>query len=171
MSLPRRLPSEPGVRPPEVDEVVDLRFAPEEIMEVLTIVAVAASAGARPRHALELAARYASGPLASSLRPVVVQIERGADLSVALGRLPSIDRRIVRLRRALEQAEVDGTSYVGAIGDLRDDVRRERLADLEVAAQRLSVAVQFPLVLCVLPAFIVLALVPLVLAVLGDLAI
>lgn len=171
MSLPNRLPFDRDRSAPNLGAATDERPDPEAIMELLTVVAVAASAGARPREALRLAVSVASGPLASALLPAVAEIERGSDLVTALRRHPTADRSIERFHRTLVQAEVDGTSYAAAIDDLRNDVRRERLTDLEVAAQRLSVEIQFPLVLCILPAFIALALVPLVLATLGDLTI
>jgi len=169
--LPRRLPSIEGRRPEAEGTPAVTVHDHEALDEVLTILAMAASAGVRPREAIGIVGRVGSGSLAAAIRPCAERIERGSPLPTALRAARTTDRRIQRLHRILERAELDGTSYVAAIETLRDDVRTERFTEMEVAAQRLSVAIQFPLVLCILPSFIVLALVPLVLALVGDLAI
>jgi pilus assembly protein TadC len=56
----------------------------------------------------------------------------------------------------------------GALGRVAADLRAARRADAEAAAQRLGVLVVLPLGLCFLPAFLLTGVVPVVVAVLGD---
>ncbi|MFT7474812.1 MAG: hypothetical protein ACI81L_001744, partial [Verrucomicrobiales bacterium] len=49
------------------------------------------------------------------------------------------------------------------------DFRRRRAMDLDTAAQRLTISLLFPLVVCILPAFVLLAVVPLLLSALAGL--
>jgi pilus assembly protein TadC len=56
----------------------------------------------------------------------------------------------------------------GALGRLADDLRAARAARAEAGAQRLGVLVVLPLGLCFLPAFLLTGVVPVIVAVLGD---
>ena len=54
------------------------------------------------------------------------------------------------------------------IAALADDLRADRAVAAEAAAQRAGVLIVLPLGLCFLPAFLLAGLVPVVVAVLGD---
>jgi hypothetical protein len=141
----------------------------EALSEVATLLRLAAASGARPRDAVMTVASVGVGTLAIELANSAAVLSRGATFSVALHggcSIPGDWQR--RLYRILETAELDGGPYADALDAFQRDLRLARVTELEVGAQRLAVAVQFPVVLCILPAFIVLAIIPLVLAVLGD---
>lgn len=167
--LPARLPPTAGLTAMPLPPPAVSSHDHDALDEVLTIIGLAASSGARPRDALHIAGEAGRGSLACEFAAVTDRLVRGSDLAAALRTAASQDDRVRRLHRIIEVADLDGTDYSAAIETIRSDLRRERVTELEIAAQKLSVAIQFPLVLCILPSFVVLALVPLVLAVLDDL--
>jgi hypothetical protein len=56
----------------------------------------------------------------------------------------------------------------GALTRLADDLRADRSVAAEAAARRAGVLIVLPLGLCFLPAFLLAGLVPVVVALLGD---
>lgn len=99
-------------------------------------------------------------------------IDLGADLTEAISYLDAqIGTRssLLRVLELLRRSELDGSALDVHLELLLHDLRRERAHELDVAAQRLSIAMLVPLVVCILPAFVVLAIVPLVLDILGQL--
>ena len=61
-----------------------------------------------------------------------------------------------------------GGALAGALLRLADDLRADRSVAAEAAARRSGVLIVLPLGLCFLPAFVLAGLVPVVVAVLGD---
>ncbi|PSK61713.1 hypothetical protein B0E53_06380 [Micromonospora sp. MH33] len=61
-----------------------------------------------------------------------------------------------------------GAALAGALTRLADDLRSDRSTAAEAAARRAGVLIVLPLGLCFLPAFILAGLVPVIVAVLGD---
>jgi len=55
-----------------------------------------------------------------------------------------------------------------ALERLADDLRASRSAGVEAAAARVGVLIVLPLGLCFLPAFVLAGIVPVIVAVLGD---
>jgi pilus assembly protein TadC len=87
--------------------------------------------------------------------------------------LPSVVGEVGESGRALVGAlvssERDGVSLAPLLERVRVEALRVRRHELEVAARRLPVLLLFPLVLCVLPAFVLLTVVPLLASSLHDL--
>jgi pilus assembly protein TadC len=144
----------------------------------------------RERAALDLP--YAADLLAAALRaglptdravrevadalggPVGVRLGRVAG-SLGLGLAPARAWAPVhdlptgsRLAAAVARSADSGAALAGGFARLADDLRTGRLAAAETAAQRAAVLVVLPLGLCFLPAFIVAGMVPVIVAVLGD---
>ena len=65
----------------------------------------------------------------------------------------------------------DGTPLASSLTQAADEARLHRQRTVEARARRLPVLMLFPLVMCVLPAFVLLTIVPLLLASLGDLGV
>ena len=76
---------------------------------------------------------------------------------------------IIRVLDVLRRAEHDGGSLQMQFEFLLRDLRRHRANALDEAAQRLTVSLLFPLVLCILPAFVLLAIAPLLIEALRGL--
>jgi tight adherence protein C len=67
---------------------------------------------------------------------------------------------LLRLAVTLERSERLGTPVAGRLRDLAREVRADRAARSEERARRAPVAMLFPLVFLILPAFVIAAVVP-----------
>lgn len=125
-------------------------------------LAIAVSAGAALPHACELVATQSQGVLADELSRVVAAVGAGSTIDRALAematRLPSsaIGRFIDAMRIALER----GTPIVDVLHAQAADARDESRRLLMEKAGRREVAMLIPVVFCVLPAVVVVALYP-----------
>lgn len=144
---------------------------------IVTLLSLAASAGHSPRAAIEFVSRLADvggpvGVVAHDFAAVHARLELGASLDSAIleqGSGSELTPEVVRVLDLLRRAETDGGSLQLQFEFLLRDLRRQRANALDEAAQRLTVWMLFPLVLCILPAFILLAVVPLLIEALSGL--
>ena len=142
------------------------RHADREVPVLLDLLAVATSAGLPPQLALRRAVDVAEGPLAEELRSVLRATDLGgrwrdelAGASRGLG-LPDLDRTVA----ALTRSEALGSSLAEEIRRLAADVREARRAAATERARAAPVKMLFPLVFLVLPAFLLLTVVPVLVA-------
>ena len=141
----------------------------------VVLLQIAIRSGTHPRRALAslIDLRPSDGPLHTvidGIRDVHDRVLLGADLASAMlaaeHHCPELDRVLDVLRRA----ELDGGPVAVHLEVLLGDLRRHRRTSLDSAAQRLTVSMLFPLVVCILPAFVLLAVVPLVQSALSGLS-
>jgi pilus assembly protein TadC len=128
------------------------------------LVAACLESGAAPADALDVVRRHVRGPLAERLAPVVGALRSGVDpLTVydGHGRDDPLRRLVVGLARAMES----GAPLADMVAAVADDQRRRRRWSAEAAARRAGVHAVGPLVLCFLPAFVLLGVVPVVLSI------
>ena len=148
------------------------RAADREIPVLLDLLAVATSAGLPPQLAFRRAVEGAEGPLADALRVVVDATDLGGrwrdELRVAGDRLELPDLR--RLIGALARTEAVGSSLSEEISRLAADVREVRRAAAAQRARTAPVKMLFPLVFLVLPAFLLLTVVPVLLTTVRSIA-
>lgn len=142
-----------GRRPPAA--------APLRLAAVVDLLAVALVGGQSLHGALGLVVRHAPPGELTGLDEVVAAMDRGGGLADAL------DAWVARLgppaeevRAVLTDAERDGAAVHAALVSLSADLRRRHRRTAETAARRLPVRMLLPLVGCVLPAFILVAVVP-----------
>jgi tight adherence protein C len=141
-----------------------------DLPEVVDLLALAVGAGLTNRLALEGVVRHGHGALVAELDVVLEQVRLGRRLADALAELPTRAGEAVRpLSTVLVTAERYGAPLERTMGRLADDVRRQRQRRAEEAARRVPVKLLFPLVLCVLPAFGLLTVAPLVASALRSL--
>ena len=84
-------------------------------------------------------------------------------------RVLSLDAVLAPLGRTLARAEASGSSVADAIERLADDLEREALAAVEDRARAVGVKAAVPLGLCLLPAFLLIGIVPTVAGLLATL--
>jgi Flp pilus assembly protein TadB len=148
------------------------RAADREIPVLLDLLAVATSAGLPPQLAFRRAVEGAEGPLAEALREVVDATDLGGrwrdELRAAGDRLGLADLR--RLIGALARAEAVGSSLSEEISRLAADVREVRRGAAAQRARTAPVKMLFPLVFLVLPAFLLLTVVPVLLTTVRSIA-
>jgi pilus assembly protein TadC len=125
-------------------------------------------AGAEPVAGLAQVCAALPGPAARRLEPVVEQARWGASGAEAWSAVVH-DDSLAPLARAMVRSQVSGASVVLAVERLADELESESLARAEDAARRVGVSAAVPLGVCLLPAFLLLGVVPTVASLLGSL--
>lgn len=139
---------------------VDLPFAAD-------LLAAALRAGATPDLAVACVAECLDGPLAGRLATVARALRLGTPAAEAwsyLGQTPEA----CRIAQAAVRSQHSGAALAGSLVRVADDLRSDLLVGVEAAARRAGVMVVLPLGLCFLPAFVLAGLVPVIVAMVGD---
>ena len=143
---------------------------PDGLAEVVDLFGLAVTAGLTVPGAIDAVGSRAHGPLAVALRRVHDEIVLGRRCADALDDLPGCLGEPVRpLVAALVAAERYGAPLVDGLERLAADVRADHRRRAEEAARRVPVQLLFPLVCCVLPAFALLTVAPLLVGAFGSL--
>ena len=139
--------------------------ADREIPVLLDLLAVATSAGLPPPLAFRRAVDAATGPLADQLRSVINASDLGGRWRDELNRVGErLDLRdLRRLLGSLARTDAVGSSLAEEVAHLASDVREVRRAAAAQRARTAPVKMLFPLVFLVLPAFLLLTVVPVLL--------
>jgi tight adherence protein C len=141
-----------------------------EVPQLLDLLAAGSSAGLSAPSALRRAGEALRGALATEIAAAFDAVDLGSrwrdELAALAERLDSADLR--RTVAVLVRTEVLGSSLVEATHQLADDVRRARRAALTEKARAAPVKMLFPLVFLVLPAFLLLTVVPVLLTTLRS---
>jgi len=135
--------------------------AARDLPHVVRLLGVALTAGAPPADALEIVADALPGPASERLRPVAVRLRLGADPAAGWAVLGA-DPALAPLGRALARAEDGGVSVATSVARLADDLAAGTRAEVERQARAVGVKAAAPLGLCLLPAFLLIGIVPLV---------
>jgi Flp pilus assembly protein TadB len=134
-----------------------------ELPVVVDLVAVALGAGCTPFLAIEHASRHAPGRTAAALRGVTRAQTLGQSLDDALLALGRAHRALRPLVDALRTSARLGSPATLVLERLAADVRADVRRRAEARARTVPVRLCFPLVACVLPAFALLTVAPVVL--------
>jgi tight adherence protein C len=136
-----------------------------QIPQLLDLLAAASSAGLSGQLALRRAVIALGDPLARELADALDAVDLGArwrdELASAAERLELPDLR--RTVAALARTEKLGASLADSTADLAASVRAARRAAVTKRARTAPVKMLFPLVFLVLPAFLLLTVVPVLL--------
>lgn len=135
--------------------------ARRELPHLVRLLGTALAAGAAPVDALEVVSEALPGAAARRLQSVVVRLRLGAD-PIATWRALTADPALAPLGRALARAQSGGVPVATAVARLADDLARTVRADVEDRARAVGVRAAVPLGLCLLPAFLLIGIVPLV---------
>ncbi len=142
---------------------------PRDLAAAVDLLAVAVTAGYSLHGAVRVAGAEGSGPTARALADVAGAFDRGVPLADGLARLPAaLGPAAGPLSTTLSVAASSGTPLGPALARLADAERRRTRRAAEARARRLPVLLLGPLVGLVLPAFVVLTLVPAALASIGG---
>ena len=134
-----------------------------QLPEVVDLLVLVTGAGFTVPLAVEAVARRAGGPIGAELAVVVAASAGGRRLGDALGELPARLGEPVRpLVAALAGSERDGSPLGPSLERLAVELRHDRRRHAEAAARRVPVKLLFPLVTCILPAFALLTVAPLI---------
>lgn len=133
----------------------------ELLPDLVELIVIAVRAGATPTAALALVAPYAPAPLRPALAEAQHRLRRGQRLGDALPVLVELlGTEATVFVDALVTADRYGLPLAPVLDRLADDIRGERRRRAEAQARTLPVKLAFPLVVCTLPSFVLLAIVP-----------
>ena len=136
--------------------------ADREVPLFLDLLAAASLAGLSGQLALRRAVESTEGPLSEELSDVIRSVDLGArwrdELRSASDRLPLPDLR--RAVATMTRAESLGSSLSDALLELASEVRDARRSAATERARKAPVKMLIPLVFLVLPAFLLLTVVP-----------
>jgi tight adherence protein C len=149
---------------------VDAGAPGRALPEVVDLFSVAVGAGLTVPHAVAAVSGRAAEPFAGALRSVTSAIASGRRCSDALDDVDGLLGPDARpLLDALRASERYGASLGEALLRLSAEVRADRRRRAEAAVRRVPVRLLFPLVTCVLPAFALLTVAPLLAGTFGSL--
>jgi Flp pilus assembly protein TadB len=141
------------------------RAASREVPLLLDLLAVTTSTGLAPQVAIRVAVEQLGGPLGDELRRALGRADLGRpwrdELTTVAEHLGLRD--LGRVAALLRRTETLGASTAGEIARLAADVRSERRARAAERARTAPVKMLFPLVFLILPAFLLLTVVPVLL--------
>ncbi|MGC4895637.1 type II secretion system F family protein [Micromonospora sp. DT31] len=149
-----------AVRDRRLRETADLPLAAD-------LLAAALRAGAPVDRSALAVAEALGGPLADRLGRVGRTLALGGTAAEAWSHLEPVPGSGPLVGAAVRSSN-SGAALARALTRLADDLRAERSTAAEAAARRAGVLIVLPLGLCFLPAFILAGLVPVIVAVLGD---
>lgn len=134
----------------------------DEVPDVVDLLRLATGSGLALPLALPVVARHGVGPVRAALKEASAAAGAGRPLAEALvAHLDPVGSGPVRLAHALAGHLRYGTPLDPALVRLGIEVRAERRRHAEVLARKVPVRLLLPLVVCVLPAFGLLTVVPL----------
>lgn len=132
-----------------------------ELPHVVDLMAAALGAGAAPTTALSLVAEVVDEAMRDELRLWTARLGLGADpvtVWTAMAGHPQLGRLGVTLQRAAES----GAPVADALLRLAEELRERRRATVEERVRQVEVRAAVPLGVCLLPAFVLVGVVPLV---------
>lgn len=140
------------------DAALYLRHLPE----VVDLLCLTTGAGLNVSLAIEAVARSAPSPFSEELIRVTREVALGRRLADALEDVVDRTDELIRpLIASLVASERYGAPLAKSLERLSDEIRSQRRRRAEEAARRVPVKLLFPLVLCILPAFGLLTMAPL----------
>jgi tight adherence protein C len=144
--------------------------ASAELPQLLDLLAAGCTAGLSGLLALRRAVEGVGDPLAGELRAALRAVDLGGrwrdELTAVADRLDLPDLR--RAAAAMARTEVLGSPLAETLREQADELRDRRRASVTEAARKAPVKMLFPLVFMVLPAFLLLTVVPVLLATLRS---
>jgi Flp pilus assembly protein TadB len=139
-----------------------------ELPVLVQLVAIGLKAGIDPLRAVTMATDALPGPASDQVAAALALHRLGVDPDRLWRRLAGI-AGLEPLGRALARSSESGASVVVVIDRLGVELGRRRRADLEDRARRVGVKAAVPLGICLLPAFLLVGIVPLVGGLIGSL--
>jgi Flp pilus assembly protein TadB len=142
----------------------------EELPLGVDLLGACLDAGAAPERALVTVARAVGGPVAEEFLGLHHLLEVGVD-PVRVWRSVARHPQLGPLGRAVVRAHESGASVSRAVHQLSAEIAERSRADVEVRARSIEVKASVPLGLCLLPAFVLLGVVPMIVGVFASMRI
>ena len=143
--------------------------AARELPHVVDLLSCALRSGAAPPAALTAVVAACPGPTAQRLSSALARLRMGVDPVLVWGSLTG-DDVLAPLGRTLVRAESSGAPVADEVERLADELELASLSAAEDRARSVGVKAAIPLGLCLLPAFMLIGIVPTVAGLLSTLA-
>lgn len=146
------------------------RSAVAAFPDAVELLIVGVRSGLAPPAAFEVATEQSHPTLRPAFEEVVHQMRRGRRFADALAGIPEwLGPHAAYFVDALVAADRYGLPLEPVLDRLTVDVRADRSRQAQVEARTLPVRLAFPLVVCTLPSFVLLAIAPAVLGAISTL--
>lgn len=154
----------------ELPPVRRRRLAAErDLPGLVHLLAAALQTGCATGEAVSIVCAAFPGPAADLLAPVPTRLALGIDPATAWGSLLG-QPPVAALGRVMVRSHRSGAAVVGEVDRLSEELAHRARLDVEERARAVGVKAALPLGLCLLPAFVLVGIVPLVAALMGSLA-
>ena len=140
-----------------------------DLPHVVELLGATLRAGAAPGDGIGVVCAALPGAASDRLGGVAARLALGLDPAAVWSSLAD-DPQLGRLGRTLARAHATGAPVVASVERLADDLARTARAETEERARAVGVKAALPLGLCLLPSFLLIGIVPLVVALLATLA-
>ena len=141
----------------------------EDLPTGVDLLAACLHAGAAPESALASVSRALGGPVGEEFLAIRHRLDVGVDPG-QVWRSVAVHPQLAPLGRAVGRAHETGAPVGQAMHRLAEELRERARADVEERARSIEVKAAAPLGLCLLPAFVVLGVVPMVVGVFRSMA-
>ncbi len=132
-----------------------------DLPHLVNLFAATLRGGASPGRGVDVVCAALPGPAADRLSAVAARLALGVDPGQVWASLAD-DPELAPLGRTLARAHATGAPVVASVERLADELGRVARAETEERARAVGVKAALPLGLCLLPAFLLLGIVPLV---------
>ena len=147
-----------------------VRHVERNLPEVIDLLGLVVGAGRPTVSALADISPRVVEPFRSELAAVARRAGAGEPFTESVRRLQqTLGPSVSSVVHAVTAAEIDGTPLGPALERAADEAHRRRRVRAEEAARRVPVLMLFPLVFCILPAFCLLTVVPVLVGTIADL--
>jgi len=153
---------------PDARERARRRRLDADLPFAIDLVVSALRAGATPDGAARQVAEAVGGPVGDCLTRVQRALVLGSGAAEAWAHLGEGDTA-ARVARAAQRSGDSGAALAGSLARVAEDLRVDALSAADRRSRASAVLIVLPLGLCFLPAFVLTGLVPVVVAVVGDL--
>ncbi|QIK67633.1 type II secretion system F family protein [Nocardioides sp. HDW12B] len=132
-----------------------------EVVHIVDLLSAAVSAGAAPAHALHEVTALLDGAGAEALRRWSRRLRWGSEPTDVWADMATHEQ-LGRLGQVLLRSAVSGAPVAESLARLAEDERDRQRGQVEARVRQIEVKAAAPLGLCLLPAFVLLGIVPLV---------
>ncbi|MQW74282.1 type II secretion system protein [Nocardioides sp. dk4132] len=139
-----------------------------DLPHVVSLLGAALRSGTPPGAAVAAVCAALPGAAADRLAPVSARLALGMEPGAVWQSLAD-DPELAPLGRAMARAQATGTPVVRTVERLADELAASARSAVEDRARAVGVRAALPLGLCLLPAFVLVGIVPLVAGMLGTL--
>lgn len=133
-----------------------------DLPQACDLLAVCLESGSPLRVAVEVVADVLDGPLGRALAELSAKVRLGSDEAHAWAELGATEPALAQVGQEVVRTVGSGVSLSRTLRALGEEARREALAAAEVRAKRVGVHSVLPLMVCFLPSFVLLGIVPLI---------